>query len=82
MRWLIYYGELLFVRRLIYYGVAYEMMIVLMLYSSSQFVGESILWVLNKGLGEEFTPEVRTAWETAYGFIADTMQEGAKNQDQ
>ena len=37
-------------------------------------VGETLLWTLNKGLGEAFTPEVETAWTTVYGLLASTMR--------
>ena len=37
-------------------------------------VGETLLWTLNKGLGEAFTPEVKTAWTTVHGLLASTMR--------
>jgi hemoglobin-like flavoprotein len=40
-------------------------------------VGEALLWTLDRGLGEGFTPEVRSAWAKVYGVIAATMQAGA-----
>ena len=40
-------------------------------------VGEALLWTLEKGLGPEFTPEVRAAWTTVYGVLAATMKAGA-----
>lgn len=40
-------------------------------------VGTALLWTLNAGLGEKFTPEVREAWTAAYGLLADVMQFGA-----
>ena len=40
-------------------------------------VGTTLLWTLSQGLGDKFTPEVRTAWTDAYGLIADVMQFGA-----
>lgn len=36
-------------------------------------VGECLLWTLSQGLGEDFTPEVKTAWTSAYGVLAATM---------
>jgi hemoglobin-like flavoprotein len=33
---------------------------------------------LAQGLGEAFTDEVREAWATAYGLLADTMRDAAK----
>jgi hemoglobin-like flavoprotein len=41
-------------------------------------VGEAFLWTLEIGLKEEFTPEVRTAWATTYGLLAQLMQAGAR----
>src|SRR5258708_345698 len=38
-------------------------------------VGAALLWTLGKGLGDEFTPEVKDAWTTVYGVLAATMQE-------
>lgn len=40
-------------------------------------VGTTLLWTLDKGLGEKFTPEVQAAWAAAYGLLADVMQFGA-----
>ena len=40
-------------------------------------VGEALLWTLERGLGEGFTPEVRCAWVKVYGVLAATMQAGA-----
>jgi hemoglobin-like flavoprotein len=40
-------------------------------------VGEALLWTLERGLGEGFTPEVRSAWAKIYGVLAATMQAGA-----
>ena len=36
-------------------------------------VGTALLWTLEKGLGPEFTPDVREAWTSAYSLIANTM---------
>jgi hemoglobin-like flavoprotein len=41
-------------------------------------VGAALLWTLEKGLGGAFTAEVREAWTTVYGVLADTMI-GAKD---
>jgi hemoglobin-like flavoprotein len=41
-------------------------------------VGEALLWTLEQGLGEAFTPEVRAAWTTAYGTLATVMIEAAR----
>ena len=40
-------------------------------------VGTALLWTLEKGLGEKFTPEVRDAWTEAYTLLAEVMQLGA-----
>ena len=40
-------------------------------------VAAALLWTLESGLGEHFTPEVSEAWGTAYGLLAGLMQEGA-----
>lgn len=41
-------------------------------------VGQALVWTLEQGLGEDFTPEVRDAWLAAYGMIADVMQQGSR----
>jgi hemoglobin-like flavoprotein len=40
-------------------------------------VAASLLWTLERGLGDAFTTEVKEAWTTAYGVLAATMQQGA-----
>jgi hemoglobin-like flavoprotein len=40
-------------------------------------VGEVLLWTLERGLADAFTPEVRDAWIKVYGVLAATMQAGA-----
>ncbi len=40
-------------------------------------VGAALLWTLEYGLDEAFTPEVRDAWAAVYRVLADTMQQGA-----
>lgn len=40
-------------------------------------VGAALLWTLEAGLGDEFTPEVKDAWATVYGVLAGTMKEAA-----
>ena len=42
-----------------------------------ELVGTSLIWMLDKVLGEAFTPEVKAAWWAAYAFLADAMQEAA-----
>jgi len=40
-------------------------------------VGDALLWTLDKGLGDEFTPEVRDAWATVYGELVAAMLDAA-----
>lgn len=40
-------------------------------------VAEALLWTLDQGLGEHFTPEVAAAWSAAYGILADVMKAAA-----
>jgi hemoglobin-like flavoprotein len=40
-------------------------------------VAAALLWTLERGLGEAFTPETKEAWVVVYGILAATMQEGA-----
>ena len=40
-------------------------------------VGEALLWTLEQGLEDDFTPEVRDAWAAAYGLLSEVMQMGA-----
>jgi hemoglobin-like flavoprotein len=39
-------------------------------------VGAALLWTLETGLGEAFTPEVRAAWTRVYGLLSSTMKMG------
>ena len=43
-------------------------------------VGTALLWTLEKGLGNAFTPEVKEAWSTVYGVLAATMRDAANRQ--
>ena len=36
-------------------------------------VGNALLWTLEKGLGDEFTPEVEAAWSVAYTTLSGVM---------
>ena len=36
-------------------------------------VGEALLWTLEQGLAQDFTPEVQQAWEVAISFISNIM---------
>jgi hemoglobin-like flavoprotein len=38
--------------------------------------GEALLWTLEQGLGDRFTPAVRDAWAAAWGIIAGAMLSG------
>ncbi len=40
-------------------------------------VGKALLWTLEQGLGDHFTPDVRNAWAEVYGLLAGTMQAAA-----
>ena len=46
--------------------------------SQYETVGNALIWTLEKGLGPDFTPEVREAWTTVYGVLAATMKAGAE----
>lgn len=37
-------------------------------------VGAALLWTLERGLGESFTPEVAEAWAEVYGMLASVMK--------
>lgn len=41
-------------------------------------VGAALLWTLEQGLGEAFTPEVKTAWTETYTLLAATMKTAAR----
>ena len=36
-------------------------------------VGEALIWTLDKGLGPDFTAEVKNAWLAAYGALSGVM---------
>ena len=40
-------------------------------------VGGALLWTLEKGLGEAWTPELATAWTDAYGVLSGYMMSEA-----
>lgn len=44
-------------------------------------VGAALMLTLETGLGDDFTPDVREAWDAAYQLIAEVMQEGAREAD-
>jgi len=41
-------------------------------------VGECLLWTLEQGLGEAFTPELKQAWAEAYGVLSGLMIDAQK----
>ena len=41
-------------------------------------VAEALLWTLGKGLGDDFTDEVKEAWTEAYVVLSTTMKDAAK----
>jgi hemoglobin-like flavoprotein len=42
-----------------------------------EIVAAALMWMLEKCLGDAFTPEARSAWTAAYDMLAKTMQEAA-----
>ncbi len=44
-------------------------------------VGSALLWTLDQGLGEKFTPDVRDAWTQAYTLLSDVMLLGAMEEE-
>ena len=45
------------------------------------YVGNALLRTLKKGLGEQFTPELRDAWTEAFRLLAGIMKEAAYGRD-
>ncbi len=41
-------------------------------------VGAALLWTLEKGLGEQFTDDVRKAWTDTYTLLSTTMIDAAE----
>ncbi len=41
-------------------------------------VGEALLWTLEQGLGQAFTPQVREAWAALYGTAAKVMMDASR----
>ena len=56
-------------RRHVQYGVPEK---------SYQTVGQALLETLDKGLGAEFTPEVKTAWTQTYVTLSNVMINASK----
>lgn len=44
-------------------------------------VGSCLIQTLQKGLGDEFTPATKAAWEKAYGIMATVMIEAAAEEE-
>ena len=38
-------------------------------------VGAALLWTLEQGLGDEFTPDVKEAWTEVYNVLSGVMKE-------
>lgn len=38
-----------------------------------KLVGDALIWTLEKGLGKDWTPEVKDAWETCYTLLSSIM---------
>lgn len=47
--------------------------------ASYAVVGEALLWTLDMGLGEAFTPETKAAWTRVYTMVASIMLMGSRN---
>jgi hemoglobin-like flavoprotein len=45
--------------------------------SMYETVGEALIWTLQTGLGEDFTPETRQAWIEVYGLLSSVMKNAA-----
>lgn len=41
-------------------------------------VGAALLWTLGQGLGDGFTPDVKSAWTEVYTLLATTMKDAAR----
>ncbi|QSP94065.1 hemin receptor [Marinobacter salinisoli] len=41
-------------------------------------VGGALLWTLEQGLGENFTPDCKAAWTETYTVLATTMKDATK----
>jgi hemoglobin-like flavoprotein len=38
-----------------------------------KLVGDALLWTLERGMGKDYTPAVKEAWQTCYKILSDTM---------
>jgi hemoglobin-like flavoprotein len=43
-------------------------------------VGEALLWTLEQGLKEAWTPAAKSAWTAAYGTVAEVMRNAAASE--
>jgi nitric oxide dioxygenase len=43
--------------------------------------GEALIWTLEQGLGDAFTPDVRQAWIAAWNVVAGAMLAGMRSQE-
>lgn len=41
-------------------------------------LAQALLWTLERGLGKDFTPDVREAWTAAYGLLSGTRKTAAQ----
>jgi len=41
-------------------------------------VGEALIWTLEKSLGDDFTPQIKSAWISLYAAIAAQMRAAAR----
>jgi hypothetical protein len=44
-------------------------------------VGAALLWALEQGLGQVWTPEVASAWTEVYGLLSGIMRKAAAQAD-
>jgi nitric oxide dioxygenase len=44
--------------------------------------GEALIWTLEQGLGDAFTPDVREAWVAAWNVVAGAMVAGMRSEEQ
>jgi hemoglobin-like flavoprotein len=44
--------------------------------------GTALIWTLEAGLGDAFTPAVREAWEAAWNVVADAMLTGMRQSEE
>ena len=58
-------------RRHVHYGVAPQ---------QYAYVGAALLWTLERGLGDDWTPAVTEAWQTCYAMLSSAMIQIAENQ--